>query len=208
MFQPQTIDIVYVGSKKFKTDNVCNTGTVWFGYGDVQKVERKHAPKFMAHPDVWLTADEFKKLNPDADSQKLTDSTDDLAGAGSAPLVPAQLTSSETKTDSAPAVVNAQAGLADAPIVAPAAAPDSGSETKASEDGKSEKTDEEKSEKSGEQLAAIKNAILSLEQGNPKHFSTTNGVPVVSAVRNAANNESITAAEVRTAWAELNGKAE
>ncbi len=190
MFQPQTIDIVYVGSKKFKPDNVCGTGTVWFGYGDVQKVERKHAPKFMAHPDVWMIADEFKKLNPDADSQKLTDSTDGLGGDAGSVDVDGGASGDAGSVGSAET-----AGLSDAAKVAPVA---------------DENKDDENSTsgKKGDELSVVKGAILSLEQGNPKHFSTTNGVPVVSAVRSAAGDENITAADVRAAWAELNGKAE
>lgn len=219
MFSPQVVELAYIGNRPTKTDNVCGTGTVWIGFGDIQKVERKHIPVFLKHPDVWMLGDKFRELQ--GISEPLTgdqiggvhEVLGDLSGIGAAsvggaPLVPAQVLGSEAKTDSAPEVVNAQAGLADAQ--AQAAAQESKSSDENSEDGKSEQSDEEKSEKSeksGDQLAAIKNAILSLEQGNVKHFSTTNGIPVVSAVRNAAGDESITAAEVRAAWAELNGKA-
>lgn len=211
MFSPQVAELAYIGSRATKTDNVCGTGTVWIGFGDIQKVERKHIPVFLKHPDVWMLADKFRALHSisepltgaQTDSNLQTDSASiGAASVAGAPLVPAQLSSGETKTDSAPAVVNVQAGLADAPIALSAA--ESGSEN----NSPAENPEEGGPKKTGEQLAVIKNAILSLEQGNPKHFSTTNGVPVVSAVRNASGDESITAAEVRTAWAELNGKAE
>lgn len=199
MFQPQTIDIVYVGSKKVKTDNVCGTGTVWFGYGDVQKVERKHAPKFMAHPDVWLTAEEFEKLKDSSNQkqgetkvvsiQSQTTGAAQLSGA-----VPDSLESGSTST----ALAVSAPGLADAGNAGSIG--DEGANTKTDESTKNTKTDDD--------LAVIKNAILSLEQGNTAHFSATNGIPIVSAVRNAAGNDAITAAEVRTAWAQLNGKDE
>lgn len=216
MFTPQVVDLAYIGNRPTKTDNVCGTGTVWIGFGDIQKVERKHIPVFLKHPDVWMLGDKFKGLH--GISEPLTgEQQNDLGSIGSAlvegaPLVPVQSLGGELQTESAPAIVNIQSGLADAPIIPSASEPGAESENNStgenSEDGKSEKADEEKSEKTGEQLAVIKNAILSLEQGNPKHFSTTNGVPVVSAVRNAAGDENITAAEVRAAWSELNGKAE
>lgn len=168
MFQPQTIDLAYVGSKKFKVDNVCNTGTVWIGYGDVQKVERKHAPKFLLHPDVWLTAEEFEKK----------ELTSDFAGY-------ANLSGKADSGTSASATVST---ATDAPA--------------------DTEKDDDKSDKKGDELLSVKSAILSLEQGNALHFSSTNGVPIVSAVRNAANDQTVTAADVRAAWAELNGKAE
>lgn len=190
MFQPQTIDLVYVGSKKFKVDNVCNTGTVWIGYGDVQKVERKHAPKFLLHPDVWLTAEEFEKK----------ESTSGLAGyahllgktdGGTSALTGPATTANVNDYTIVPQASGA--GLADAPKT------DVPTDTL---------EDDDKSDKKGDELLAIKNAILSLEQGNAAHFSSTNGVPIVSAVRTAANDQTVTAADVRAAWAELNGKAE
>lgn len=53
------VDIVYVGSKSYKEDNICKSGAVWFGYGDVQKIERKFVPPLLKHPDVWMLKAEF-----------------------------------------------------------------------------------------------------------------------------------------------------
>jgi hypothetical protein len=49
--------LMYIGARDFKHDNVCGTGTVWHGYGDVQPVDKKHLPKFLLHPDVWVEVD-------------------------------------------------------------------------------------------------------------------------------------------------------
>lgn len=53
------VDVVYVGSKSYKEDNICKTGAVWFGYGDSQKIERKYIPILLKHPDVWMLKTEF-----------------------------------------------------------------------------------------------------------------------------------------------------
>lgn len=49
--------LMYIGARAFKRDNVCETGTVWHGYGDVQPVDKKHLPKFLVHSDVWIEVD-------------------------------------------------------------------------------------------------------------------------------------------------------
>lgn len=53
------VEVVYVGSKSYKEDNICKTGAVWFGYGDSQKIERKYIPILLKHPDVWMLKTEF-----------------------------------------------------------------------------------------------------------------------------------------------------
>jgi hypothetical protein len=65
----KTIVLVYVGRKKVKTDTVCRSGIVWFGYGDAQEVPYSIASKLRKHPDVWVTAEEFKKF-PEALPEK------------------------------------------------------------------------------------------------------------------------------------------
>jgi hypothetical protein len=170
MYTPQTVELAYIGNRATKTDNVCGTGTVWIGYGDIQKVERKHVPEFLKHPLVWMLESDFQKLKTESASSVLIDK----------PLGDEQMPSA------AP-----QAGLGDADSVL------------VDDQNKGEITDGTPPER----IAVIKNAILSLEQGNPQHFSTTNGVPIVSAVRNMAGDETIAAADVRAAWNEINGKA-
>jgi hypothetical protein len=154
----QLMKLVYVGKRPFKTDNVCGTGTTWFGYGDVQSVERKYVPIFLKHPDIWATVEQFESMGevknvsakaPDNDLEK--DETD-------------------VETDSKNAEIDSD---------------DSGTESKVG-------------------LDSVKAAIMNLEQGNDAHFSSTNGVPIVSAVRNTANDQTITVADVRAAWSELN----
>lgn len=53
------VEVVYVGSKSYKEDNICKTGAVWFGFGDSQKIERKYIPILLKHPDVWMLKTEF-----------------------------------------------------------------------------------------------------------------------------------------------------
>ena len=158
---PEKIELVYIGSRDIKMDNVCNTGTIWFGYGDAQPVEKKYLPKFLMHPDVWMlkekfvagdkTVKVFSTANVNVKSQKI-----------------------ESKNNEAHSVTG----------------------------------EDKSSTESTPDLTAIKTAILSLESGNPEHFSVSNGVPILGAVRALASNESITAAHVRAAWAELNVKAQ
>lgn len=57
-------NIVYVGNKKWKQDNVAKTGAAWFGFGDVQVVERKSVPEFLKYPDVFMLKTEFDKKFP------------------------------------------------------------------------------------------------------------------------------------------------
>lgn len=68
MNSPLVVEIAYVGNKPYKEDNICKTGAVWFGHGDVQKIERKYVPMLLKHPDVWMLKTEFEakfgKPNP------------------------------------------------------------------------------------------------------------------------------------------------
>jgi hypothetical protein len=45
--------IRYIGTKPTKTDNVCNSGTVWNGHGDDQQVTDAVAAKLLVHDTVW-----------------------------------------------------------------------------------------------------------------------------------------------------------
>lgn len=60
--------IRYIGLKDVKTDNVANTGVVWFGNGDEQDVPDSAAPALLRHTTVWeLVGDEAqatKALDP------------------------------------------------------------------------------------------------------------------------------------------------
>lgn len=52
-----TIDVMYIGHKPFKEDNVAGTGTVWHGHGDVQPVPSLAWPRLAQHAAVWRIAD-------------------------------------------------------------------------------------------------------------------------------------------------------
>lgn len=60
MNSPLVVEIAYIGNKPYKEDNICKTGAVWFGHGDVQKIERKYVPMLLKHPDVWMLKTEFE----------------------------------------------------------------------------------------------------------------------------------------------------
>lgn len=177
--------LVYIGNKEFKEDNVCGTGVVWHGYGDKQEVDQRFLPKFLQHPDVWCTEEAFEKLPQkisNLDDKKYTprhnpDGTITLIPVvESANSSPAPVTPSAPETPSAPTLENPN------PEIPPQGDGELGSETE----------------------TKITNAILSLEQGNDKHFSKSNGVPILAAVRAAASDESITGEQVKAAWTKLN----
>jgi hypothetical protein len=71
------------------------------------------------------------------------------------------------------------------------------------QESSSQDTGNQETEANSENETKITNAILSLEQGNDNHFSKSNGVPILSAVRNAAGDESITGEQVKAAWTKL-----
>lgn len=45
--------VMYVGRKPFAVDNICSTGKVWSGRGDVQIVSVEAALLLCQHPDQW-----------------------------------------------------------------------------------------------------------------------------------------------------------
>jgi len=53
--------LTYIGARKYKVDNVCNSGITWAGYGDTQSVERRNIPLYLQHPLVWMLKSEFDK---------------------------------------------------------------------------------------------------------------------------------------------------
>lgn len=69
-------------------------------------------------------------------------------------------------------------------------------------EGEGEGGEESQGDEQDADVGAIKNAILSLEQGNPEHFSQK-GAPKINAVREAAGDTTITADQVRDVWATL-----
>ncbi|MFY9479172.1 MAG: hypothetical protein WAQ08_16120 [Aquabacterium sp.] len=62
-----TVNVVYLGRKPFKQDNVAGTGIVWRGYGDIQRVPVTALAKILEHPAVWAVADDAD-LTPPAPS--------------------------------------------------------------------------------------------------------------------------------------------
>lgn len=62
-----TVNVVYLGRKPFKQDNVAGTGIVWHGHGNIQRVPVTALAKLLEHPAVWsVTGDE--ELAPPAHS--------------------------------------------------------------------------------------------------------------------------------------------
>lgn len=175
-----TAVLVYIGNDAVKEDNVCQTGVSWFGYGDKQEVPRNLLPKFLQHPDVWVTEEDFAKIGLDVENV--------IAYKGK------QYTVTENSDESLTLVLvgrTLQVAKVDQ-VVAPEGSPDGSDDD---EDGNPDADDELK--------IKITNAILTLEEGNDAHFSKSNGVPIVSAVRLAASDDSITAAQIKAVWAEL-----
>ena len=71
------VEIQYVGKKPVKADNVANTGVVWNGPGDVQKVDASVAAQLLAHPDVWAKAEGDATEVPPVKDEGLTITKED-----------------------------------------------------------------------------------------------------------------------------------
>lgn len=196
------VELVYVGKKQFKEDNVANSGTVWFGYGDCKKVAKKLFPLFARHPDVWVLNEHFKtEASPQVVTQinsavppvgsTGTDGDEDLLGSD-------QDNSGEGDTPDPFAPAGDQSGADDSELDS------SGGDNSEGSDDESKSDDTN----SPDRQALIVNAIMSLEQGNPSHFSAQNGSPLIAAVRTAAGDSEISVKEMNAAWKALNTQAE
>lgn len=198
------IYFVYIGMKAVKTDNICGTGTTWLGYGDVQPVERKYVAEFMKHPDVWMTQEAFEKMKEPQNLVAKTggeefdgDDDEEFPESFSAPVNVggiiglAGLGSAFVK-DLAHADLQAELSMkAETATIAENAALPASTEPA-----------NPNAQSSGD-INRVKAAIQLLDPKNDTHFSSTNGVPIVGAVRTAANDQTISVNEVRTAWAEM-----
>lgn len=61
------VKIRYIGAKPKKTDNICNTDTVWSAFGDVQEVPPLVAQKLLVtkYRNIWqLASDRAPEQNP------------------------------------------------------------------------------------------------------------------------------------------------
>lgn len=66
--QEPMVPVKYIGTKDVKTDNVADTGVIWLGHGDVQKVPARAWPRLKLHPEVWMDAREAEQPKPDDDA--------------------------------------------------------------------------------------------------------------------------------------------
>lgn len=66
-------------------------------------------------------------------------------------------------------------------------------------------TDDSADQNTGEDStkSAIKAAIVSMERGNPEHFSESTGVPLLDKVREIVGDKSIKVKDLNAAWSEL-----
>lgn len=194
------VELVYVGKKQFKEDNVANSGTVWFGYGDSKQVAKRLYPLFARHPDVWMLKEHFKtEASPQVVTQINSGAPSVVIGmVGNAPV----------------ALLNASTeplGNDDDPFAPVGDQPDEGNDSEfdsSGGDNSNGSDDEKKSDdtNSSDRQALIVNAIMSLEQGNPSHFSAQTGAPIIAAVRTAAGDAEISVKEMNAAWKSLSEK--
>lgn len=53
-----TVQVMYVGKKEHKHDNVANTGLTWLK-GETKTVSAEAAAKLLKHPDIWVNPENF-----------------------------------------------------------------------------------------------------------------------------------------------------
>lgn len=53
----EKLNVIYIGDKPEKVDNVSGSGAVWRGHGDVQAVKPESWEKLSKHPNVWALAE-------------------------------------------------------------------------------------------------------------------------------------------------------
>lgn len=53
-----TINVMYIGTKSRKEDNIAGSGLAWRGHGDVQPVTPGQWAQLSKHPDIWVRADD------------------------------------------------------------------------------------------------------------------------------------------------------
>jgi hypothetical protein len=77
----------YIGKKAEKPDNICNTGLMWHGTGDVKEVPSVVAERLLQHTDIWRDVTEevesgkgAPSLGGTVDNPHLPDSTVQFTG--------------------------------------------------------------------------------------------------------------------------------
>ncbi|WP_020209039.1 hypothetical protein [Gilvimarinus chinensis] len=177
--QFKTMNVAYIGRKAVKRDTVCGTATLWSGYGDIQEVSHGVGTRLLRHPDVWVSEKAFKEQYPDELEQPVKTPT----GQGFS------LPASDSDFDEGGELDEQEEG--------------GDEDTDIDADNADNDTDTDGQDKSEDpQAAAIKNAILSLDQENLEHFSEK-GNPRIGAIRAAASDESISPGQVKSVWASM-----
>lgn len=77
----QPVAIAYIGPKEQKKDTVCNTTTIWMGYGDVQSVDARLANRFLQFKDVWIKAEKFKEFEKQKVEREAAEANAELEAA-------------------------------------------------------------------------------------------------------------------------------
>jgi len=166
--------VVYVGKKPLKRDTIANTGLVWAGYGDAHEVPHTEAVQLLQHPDVWVTDAKFKSMQ--------------APGVGApTPAAPSD-----------PAPPAGDTGLSDA-----GEGEGEGSNEGNQDQAPADPVPPQQPVVATDRAAAVANAIMSLNRDDPAHFSVQNGNPLIKAVRDAANDQTIGLKEINAAWAAI-----
>lgn len=189
-------EIVYIGPKVLKRDNVANTDIVWNGYGDCQSVPGDKASKLLAYPSVWLTKEKFealkstkvdiqapKKPSTKTDPQKSPNGKGDLSDLDS-----------DDKDDKEDESADADGGDDD----------QQQDENLDSADNDPSKNPPPNPDANLSREALIMKVLLSMDRSNPQHFSEKTKNPFLEVVRELARDKTIALKELNAAWKELN----
>ncbi|MCH8180258.1 MAG: hypothetical protein IIA02_10810 [Proteobacteria bacterium] len=108
-----TINVMYIGTKSRKEDNIAGSGLAWRGHGDVQPVTAAQWAQLSKHPDIWVCADDVSPANTQPQHQPMV-----IAGviAPAAPAAPAAPVASTAPASTAPATAALQDEQTQQPI--------------------------------------------------------------------------------------------
>lgn len=177
----KTRHIKFVGKTPRRRDNLFRSGLVWMP-GEVHVVTDEMAAEFTKYPDVWAEVDENGGI--------LVDQY--LSACAKAKLPPLLV-------DEAPAPKDVDAGQkGNGTEGQDEQNPGQGSDDEKQGDDKAPDPAAD-----ADPIAAIKQAIYSLDRNNQDHF-TEKGSPKVAAVREIAG-EDVTVAMLNQAWKEIDG---
>ena len=107
-----TISVKYIGHKALKDDNVADSGLVWRGHGDVQKVTDAQWAKLSRHPDIW------ERVDGDAQTLTLSATPPGSISAVAQAVVTGDQPASVTLESPTPAVEHPASAAPDTPAVA------------------------------------------------------------------------------------------